>query len=270
MDACRIDEKGETFFAFRVDLILLGGVEMIKVAVCNDNRSDLETLVSFVREYSEGFADNEIEVSAFLSANALEERLASETFDIYILKVVMPGKGGLELARRIRETGQADEIIFTTAFKEFAYEAYSLYVDRYLLKPISKPELMEALDFGIRKLERGGERSFPIKTRGNVVKVLFDSIEYVENSSRIMRFHLRDGQMVESVSMREPFEQRVSALLKAEKFVHPHKSYVVNLDYVVRMTSGELELECGMVIPISRANTVETKKAYLQHITNKS
>ena len=59
-----------------------------------------------------------------------------EHYDIYLLDVVMPGLNGIELAKEIRSSDKAADIIFLTSSPEFAVESYTVKASNYLVKPV--------------------------------------------------------------------------------------------------------------------------------------
>lgn len=69
-----------------------------------------------------------------------------ESFDVAFLDIEMPGMSGIELAKKLKDIKPYLNIIFVTAYTDYALEVHSLYVSGYLLKPIKKEDVVTALD----------------------------------------------------------------------------------------------------------------------------
>ena len=65
-------------------------------------------------------------------------------FDVAILDIEMPGMNGIELAKRMKQSNSDINIIFSTAYTEYAVDAFGLYASSYLLKPVRKQEMEQA------------------------------------------------------------------------------------------------------------------------------
>lgn len=113
------------------------------------------------------------------------------------------------------------------------------------------------------------DRIFVINTKKGIVNVNYSEIVYVENVSRRMCVTLRDGKTYQSLGIRDSFDKQVRCLLEEKNFIQPHKSFVVNLDYVSRCTAVMLYMNNDVDIPVSRRNSMEVKKRYLEYIASR-
>lgn len=113
------------------------------------------------------------------------------------------------------------------------------------------------------------DRIFVINTKEGLVNVNYSEILYVENVARRMCVTLKDGNVYQSIGIRDSFDKKIKCLLEEGNFIQPHKSYVVNLDYVSRCTPVMLHMDNDIEIPVSRRNSIEVKKRYLEYIALK-
>lgn len=111
-----------------------------------------------------------------------------------------------------------------------------------------------------------GTCDFQIKGRDETVLVRPEQIVRVEHVSRVMQFYMADGKTYTSIYIRQPFETELEALLWTGNFIQPHKSFIINMDYIVDVAAQEFVMTDGAVIPISR-NNGEVKKQYLEYLT---
>lgn len=107
---------------------------------------------------------------------------------------------------------------------------------------------------------------FEIKGRDETVLVKPEQIVRVEHVSRVMQFYMSDGSIYTSIYIRQPFEAELEQLLSDGHFIQPHKSFIINMDYISEVTPREFVMTDGAVIPISR-NNGEVKKQYLEYLT---
>lgn len=110
---------------------------MMLCMICDDQKSELETVQKLVAGYAEAHPDLLLSVRCFSSPfDMLDEIDRSGAPDIALLDICMPGVLGTEVAREIQRKSQdVTDIVFLTNSPDFAVEAFALHVDDYLTKP---------------------------------------------------------------------------------------------------------------------------------------
>ena len=136
-------------------------------------------------------------VKAFNSAEVFLNELPSLEFDLCILDIEMPGMDGLSIANLLG----GKPVIFTTAYKEYAAEAFDLNAVDYVRKPVKKERLQLAIDKAQERLARHGQaKSFvQLNTDKGKTLLFFDQIAYVvasANDSRDKEAWLHDGKIL--------------------------------------------------------------------------
>jgi len=123
---------------------------MIRLLVVDDEKIVLDSVSYMIRN---SMTDIEIETAR----NGKEGLLKLESFKPHVVMtdIRMPGISGLELIRQARISDTTVKILIVTAFEEFEYarEAFKYDVEDYILKPLSKPKLLESLEKVIRKID---------------------------------------------------------------------------------------------------------------------
>jgi two-component SAPR family response regulator len=114
---------------------------MIRVLVVDDEQVIRE---GTARVVAECIPDSDITVCATPS-EALAEA-GKKAFDIAFLDIEMPGMSGIELARKIREVSPFTNIIFSTAYPEYAGDAFSLHASGYITKPLNREKVMAEIN----------------------------------------------------------------------------------------------------------------------------
>lgn len=117
----------------------------MKIAICDDDRNELLQIQTLLDLYAQE-RQMEFIVKEYHSSFELASAAANETFQIYLLDVLMPVLNGIDLAREIRLMDKAADILFLTSSPEFAVESYMVKASNYLLKPVQKEILFQALD----------------------------------------------------------------------------------------------------------------------------
>ncbi|HLF62860.1 MAG TPA: LytTR family DNA-binding domain-containing protein [Saprospiraceae bacterium] len=197
-------------------------------------------------------------------AEALEV-LQKVSPDILFLDIEMPGMNGFEL---LEKHSQADfEVIFTTAYNEYAIKAIKHSALDYLLKPIDKEELKVAVERArerksfepsrrINDLLEGLQikkpsRRFAASTMEGLIMVNAEDILYCESDSAYCKLFFTDGKsLLLSKTLKD-----VEEALPHDAFCRIHHSYLINLNYVrkyIKGEGGEVIMNNGANLPVSR------------------
>ncbi len=205
--------------------------------------------------------------------------------DIVFLDVQMPGVGGFEVARQALERGTASEIVFVTAFDQYALEAFKINAVDYLLKPVDVARLEQALQRARRRLAAGtaaGDRAAALANEDldRIVKLVTDRqtrrgrlavkagerLFLVDAGEVIFATLTGDLVTVVTTSLTGTSNYRtldeLQAQLDPEIFWRVHRGYLVNINkikeivpwfsrnYVLKMSDGK-----ATEIPVSRSQT---------------
>lgn len=237
----------------------------MKIAVCDDNKKDLLSIVSLLESYN---SKKNVNLQYFSFQNPCEmlESMTSDSYDIILLDVLMPMLNGIDTAKEIRTYDNNVKIIFLTSSPEFAVDSYSVDAHYYLLKPISSEKLFPILDRLFYELKKS-EPSLLIKTPFSIFNVPFSKIEYLEVNSKILYFHLSDGSIREFAGKLSHYEQELSI---RNGFIKTHRSYIVNLRCIEQLHQNSIVTYCGKTIPVSRAGYQTVCHAYIEFLFSDS
>jgi DNA-binding LytR/AlgR family response regulator len=205
------------------------------------------------------------EVRTAASGHEALRTLAERPFDAVFLDVRMPGIDGLELARVLRRFETPPAVVFVSAYETGAVGAFELKALDYLMKPVSRRRLADALS-RVREA-RGGAAAraaddvVPLPTlRGGTRLVPRESILFLE----------ADGDYVRVICDKERFlmRGRVSDLARRWRphgFVQVHRGYVANLRRAVEVRpqlngTATLAFPDGREIPVARRKVSELRK----------
>ena len=220
----------------------------IRCIVVDDEPLAVEMLAAFIRktpslELTATFTDPVLALSA----------IGEEKPDLVFLDIQMPDLNGLELSRLLpRDT----RVIFTTAFRQYAFESYEVEALDYLLKPIRYQKFIESVSKAERWMEirqasvrpERNRRFAFIKTDGEYRNIDFDQILYVEGMKDYVLIHLESETepIVAHMTMKAIEEK-----LPSDMFMRVHRSYIVALDKITAIDSCEDILIDRISVPVS-------------------
>ena len=228
-----------------------------RVAICDDEQTQMQYINSVLSKWSHLFGHT-CEVHKFPSAEAfLFAYEADKAYDILLLDVKMKDMSGIELARRIRQAGSRAEIIFLTSYFEFAGEGYEVDALLYLIKPVPEGKLLEVLEKAAERL--ACEPPYVIITcEGETVKLYEADILYVESFLHYISIHTKERtyKIKESISA---FAGRLG-----NDFFRIHRSYLISLKHVIRISRTLITLEGGAELPLARGKYDDINRAFIE------
>lgn len=229
----------------------------MRIAYCEDEKVQSIFLRELI-ELWEKTANEYCEVTVYGSAEEmLFENQDSFSFDFIILDIELDRMNGIELARRIRKMDNNVPIAFLSNRREYVFEGYEVNAVRYLLKPIKKEPLFPILDMILKSM--GEEKQYIIlELQGEKRKVALEDICYVEALGHYIAVHT-DGQSLEVKMSINEMASRLNG-----HFVATHRSYLVNLQYIERITRTDCILNSGLKIPISRSSYKDVNQKFIE------
>ncbi len=139
---------------------------------------------------------------------------------------------------------------------------------RYLLKPVSEEQFFEAIDYALSLTKTEKEPVYSVKTKNGLVAVPYSKIEYIENYSRVLNIWLTDGELIKSIFIRKSFNEEIKEIAEDKSFIQVHKSFLINMRYVKKLTQKTVLMESGKSIPVSKNRAADVKKEYLLFVTD--
>lgn len=181
-------------------------------------------------------------VKAFNNPELFLQEYPKLDFDLCILDIEMPFMNGLEIARQL----DGKPVIFTTAYKEYALDAFEVNALDYIQKPVQKERLVKAVEKAAKFLgklsEDKSKQSFSVNTTKGKSIILFHELVYItisEIDSRDKIAFMRNGDKITLKNI--SFEKLITAL-PIDKFCRINKKDVIALDFVEHFTQDEIQL----------------------------
>lgn len=218
---------------------------MIKTVVIEDEPFALSLVEGFVNEDNRlelvGSFSNPVEGLSFVQENQV---------DLVLLDINMPDINGIEVAKHIHKKVK---IIFTTAYKDFAFEGFKLSAVDYLLKPFDFKEFQRSID----KLEKliiadkmidKNEESIQIKADHKQYTIKLNDILFIENMKNYVIFRLENGEKIMALMSLKSLGESLP-----QHFLKIHRSYIINSDKISSSSPSEIMIN-EHSIPISESN----------------
>lgn len=242
-------------------------MEIVKAILVDDEVSNLKGLQ---RKVNTLFPEIEV-VGAFQKPEEAIIAITEEKPDILLLDIEMPRINGFELLSQLETVNF--QVIFVTAYSEYAIEAFKKSAIDYVLKPIDDKDLIEAVNKAVNYIKLEAEHT----TNSRLVDLLTENtvknnkiivptskgvsfipqieVMHLEGYEGYTKIHLMDGKTLISSYNLGKFEKLLST-----SFFKCHKSHIINIEKVRHFENeGYIILDNDYRVPISRSN----KKAFL-------
>ena len=233
---------------------------MIRAILIDDERDALEMLEWQLQNYCPG-----VEIVAICNSVAsATDAIKLYAPDLLFLDIEMPKKNGFELLESFPEP--TFNVIFTTAYDQFAIKAFKYAAFDFLLKPIDADDLKETLsrytkkkplpersqiELLLQQLQPKKETKIPLPTQDGILFVDAQNIVHCESSSNYCRIHFTNHtKLLIAKTLKE-----VEELLKDFRFYRVHHSHLINMQHIARYVKadgGYIEMSDGSNVAISR------------------
>lgn len=228
----------------------------MKIVICEDNSTQAAFIRKLVIEWA-ALRKLYVDIGLFNSAESFLFSIEDDISpDILLLDIQMSKMNGMQLARKMREYDNDVIIVFITAIKEYVFEGYDVNALDYILKPVKKENLFKCLDkAGVKKKSN----KFLLV---NNTKIKQSDIVYIEALAHYIHIHKADDEI--------RYKQAIGSILESldsSNFIQCHRSYIINLKYVLKITKTDVVLDNGRKIPLSRTRYSEVNKAFISYYT---
>lgn len=213
---------------------------MINCIIVDDEQHSIDILSHYVRQ-------TDYLNLLLATTNVMEALELINTGKVHLLfqDVQMPEISGIDVIRAIN--GQC-KVILTTAYEKYALEGFDLNVVDFLLKPISFPRFIKAVQKvntianiprEVLKIEMQPDFIY-VKTgiKSNVIKVVLSTIDYIESVKNYVTIHHEGKKTLVHISMKE-----LEASLPDSLFIRVHKSFIVPYSRIERVEGNQINLK---------------------------
>lgn len=202
--------------------------------------------IALLTEYIERTPGLELAGTSLNPLTTLDKLTSENAPDITFIDVDMRQLSGLDLAGMVN---LYTTVVFTTAFPEYAVQAFEKEAFDYLLKPINYDRFVKCIQRAKRKMTRQAKSVYPIREdffnikseiKGRMVKIKFDEVIYIEGAVNYIQIHTTEGKHMTYLTMKE-----IEHHLPKPLFARIHRSFIVNVNFVKIIERSQIKLENG-------------------------
>lgn len=185
---------------------------------------------------------------------ALNEITSGEKTDLIFMDVDMPMISGIELSKSIRH--KTDKLIFTTSHSKYAFDAFEVEADAYLLKPYSFAKFASAInklfpqkpDEPSKETADRKEDFFFVKDKESfkLIKVRFDEVIAVESIGNYIKIHTTGNKVIAYLSLTE----MANILKNNDDFIQVQRSFIISKNHIISIEGNSITLFNNLKITI--------------------
>lgn len=205
--------------------------------------------------------------ASFYTAIEAIDYIYKNPVDVVFLDINMPGLTGMEMLEAMTHPPL---IVLTTAYSQYALESYKYQVVDYLIKPIEFPRFLAAIDKVFSRYKpvlvqpKHNTSSLIhnfliLKVDGDILRILLEEIIYIQSWGNYVKVHTNDKTYLSPVTTIE-IEQK----LDKSHFMRIHKSHIVALNKIKKITGAQAYLDNGVILPIGNTFRRELLERYQQ------
>lgn len=251
-------------------IIKARGLEfMINIAILDDEIEQVNIIKNICLNYFLNM-NTKINISTF---DKSKEFLKSNytDLDVLFLDIEMPNHSGIEIAHEIRSINKKCFICFITNYSDYIFDSYDVHAFDYIMKPINGEKTYKLLT-DILKYMNVQSKSNNIKTKFITVDgelfIKQNEIAYFEYQNtfkdsfyRVTILHTMNKEYILKERLKD-----IMMKLDDTFFVAPHKSFIVNMDYIKQISKNEIIMQNNDKIPLSQKKSSIVRKKFTQYI----
>ena len=228
-----------------------------KIAICDDKKIDTEYLCSLVEKWAADF-NYTMQIKRFVSAEELLFHYEEDkTWHILLLDIEMGKMNGVELAKKIRAKNKEVQIIFITGHNDYISDGYDVEALHYILKPVHKEKLYKVLSRACERL-KGREAALFIELPDGVARIPLYEIRYIEVCGNYVTIY---GE--EEITLKTTLSSLEKKL--DGSFFRVGRSYIINMEYIRKITKKDVILKDATKVPISRGYYEKLNRAFIDY-----
>lgn len=232
----------------------------MRIAICDDEKKFTD---DFKRITDKLYKSLDMIVDTYSEGAELLRSFKNRAYDLVFLDIEMPGMDGITLAEKLREISEEVSIVFLTGHIEYAIQGYEVNALRYLTKPADENKVKDVIDRVMKKTE--GEKLLWIKTDEGEMKIRLSDVIFLEAQNQNVLINTAENSYSVRGNMSD-YEERLSS----EGFFRIHRSYLVPLAKIERISGKEVIMEDGTALPISRSKVNSLKDMLFSYVSREA
>ena len=236
---------------------------MLTIGICDDQPQQVQLLTKYLSDYMGDSGDYRV----IASSQPVEflEMLEGVRAAFAFLDICMGDMDGIRLGEAIRAKHRETMLIYTSAFGQYALDAFRVRAFHYLLKPVERKAfnalMQEMLERLSRRDQAASEKHFAVRVKGEIARFAYGEILYFEKVGHRVVVHTERRDLSYYGNM-----QTLLSELDSDSFAQCHQGYVVNLNRVRAFRDRTLKLDGGAEVPVSRSYADHVKDILIKRL----
>jgi len=221
---------------------------MIHTCIIIDDEPDA---IEIINDYIQQIPQLELKQSYTDPLKAMSDISINEDVDFIFMDIDMPRISGIDLSKNIRN--KTNKLIFTTAHTKYAFEAFEVEADAYLLKPFTFAKfaltINKLLNDNPRVRMEDSSKEFYVKTteeRNRFVRIKFDEVIAVESVKNYIKIYTTTEEIMTYLTLKE-IKERFD---ETDDFIQIHRSFIISKNFIEKVEGSLVKLPKNMLIPI--------------------
>lgn len=240
---------------------------MLQIAVCDDEQYYREKIQFLLKQYLKQ-KNLEYSIQLYNSGEAFLSQYENNVrYNIVFLDISMHTIDGIQTASQIRSFHSDTQLVFVTAFIDYALEGYKVDAVRYIMKDTLDTAIPECMDTILQKMQRT-QVSFSFVSGKTTLYT--DNILYIESQRHKLLFHYMKSNTIQStpakpgLTVYQMYEKldSIEKMLSGHGFLRIHKSYLVNMKHIRRLSNYTVFLDTNEELPVPRLKYQAVKESY--------
>ena len=222
---------------------------MIKIAILDDT----ELYIEKIKKLLEKNLEIPYRVYEYNTSDSFIEQIYKQNFDIVFLDIMLDKKDGIEVGKIVHEQNSSANINFVSENEEYFRAVYKVTHSYFLTKDFDEELFADAVDKAVKSIKRD---VITIHTKNGYEKFTTSKIAYCEGTRKKTKIVMIDGKEQEHYVSLEDIEDQ----LPEQDFLKCHKSFTVNMNYIVKYDRKSIFMENEHIVPISKTYVKEARE----------
>lgn len=230
----------------------------LTISILEDQPSEADRLKSILHKWSLQ-TNCELDILEFRSGEEFffkNDTISYQIFSVFFLDIQLKNMSGLDVAKKLRKEGYQGFIIFLTAFREYVFHGYEVHAMNYLLKPVKEEPVFLCLDEIAKDFS---SNSYLYRNKQGIISIPYKDILTFSSS-----FHYIDILTVSEHFCQYTTLNTIIEYLPQE-FIRVHKSCIVNMTHIYKISGSTIELSNHMTTQIGRSYKKSVADAFVAY-----
>ncbi len=232
----------------------------MKIAICDDEQIYIDNIVKHLDIFS---AENNIDFEKSIFTDSSDILSCDIKFDIAVLDIEMDNMNGIKLGEELRKRNPHIILIYVTAHRKYLDDALNLNAVRFFEKPLDSQRFYRGLSDAIKRIDHSSI-NFYLKDQKIMERISVQDIIFVEIEKRKTRIVTKAKEYHSDHHISFWRDNLTSTI-----FISPHKSYIINFNYVTEYERNYVVLDEKYKVNIARNKQTDFYRKFMHFVEGK-